>query len=78
MRNSPKMSSRRLLPLDVGIVAAVLLAGAATIYWVDTRSPATQAASIGGPFTFTNGQGKSVTNADLSFTPGYGAEGSSA
>ena len=65
MPNNSKASSRRLLPLVVGIVAAVLLAGAAAIYWINARSPATQVASIGGPFTLTNAQGKSVTNADF-------------
>ena len=67
MPNSPKPSSRRLLPLVVGVVAALLLVGAAAIYWVGNpaRSTATQAASIGGPFTLTNAQGKSVTNADF-------------
>lgn len=67
MANSPKPSSRRILPLVVGVVAALLLVGAAAIYWVGNpgQSTATQAASIGGPFTLTNTQGKSVTNADF-------------
>ena len=67
MPNSPKPLPRRLLPLVVGVVAALLLVGAAAIYWVGNpaRSAATQAASIGGPFTLTNAQGKSVTNADF-------------
>ena len=67
MPSSPKSSPRRLLPLAVGVVAVLLLVGAAAIYSVGnpTQSPVTQAVSIGGPFTLTNAQGKSVTNADF-------------
>lgn len=65
MPSSPKTSPIRLLPLVVGIVAAVLLAGAAAIYWFDSRSPGQPVASIGGPFTLTDAQGRSVSSADF-------------
>ncbi len=57
----------KLLPLIVSAVAAVLLAGALALLLTGRPAPApdSQATAVGGAFTLTNGNGKTVTAADL-------------
>ena len=57
----------KLLPLIVSGIAAVLLACAVALLLVGrpAPAPAPQAAAVGGPFTLTDGDGKTVTAASL-------------
>lgn len=66
---SKKPPARPVLPLLVAGVAALLLAGGAALFVIaqpsPAQAPAAQAALIGGPFTLTSGNGKTVTSNDL-------------
>ena len=59
--------SSKLLPLIVSAIAAVLLLGAVALLSIGRPAPAqnAQADAIGGAFTLTNGDGKTVTATDL-------------
>lgn len=57
----------RLLPLIISGLAAVLLIGAVFLLFTGSPAPApdTQANAVGGSFTLTNGDNKTVTANDL-------------
>lgn len=57
----------KLLPLIVSGLAAVLLTGAVFLLFTGSPAPAPdpQANAVGGSFTLTNGDGKTVTASDL-------------
>ena len=69
MPTDPTRPRRSLLPLAVACLAALLLAGAATLWVATNRAPPPAAAAagggVGGPFTLTNGDGKPVTDRDF-------------
>ena len=67
MSTNKKQASRPALPLVFAGVAALLIAGAAALFVTGGRpqQPAAQTASIGGPFTLTSGDDKTVTAADF-------------
>lgn len=70
MPTDPKRPRRSFLPLAIACLAALLLAGAATL-WVATDRPAAPppasaaGSGVGGPFTLTNTEGKPVTDKDF-------------
>ncbi|RYY11977.1 MAG: SCO family protein [Alphaproteobacteria bacterium] len=67
MPTEPKRPARPLLPLLVAAAAAVLLACAGALFISNRSAPAqvAQTASIGGPFTLVNGDGKTVRDTDF-------------
>jgi protein SCO1/2 len=64
MPNETKPATRSVLPIVTTAVALLLLAGAAAIFFFGGPAPA-RIAAIGGPFTLTNGAGKTVTDRDF-------------
>lgn len=61
---NPKTPPHRILYATMGLLLAVLLAGAAGVLWFggnDGNNPM----SIGGPFTLEDGSGKPVTDKDF-------------
>lgn len=64
------MNRRLLLPLLVFLLGAAALAAAAFITFAPTRPNGQSAASgVGGPFTLTTAEGKSLTDKDLRGAP---------
>ena len=64
------MNRRLLLPLLVFLLGAAALAAAAFITFAPTRPNGQSAASgVGGPFTLTTADGKSLTDKDLRGAP---------
>lgn len=59
----PKTPPQRFLYATMGIMLAVLLAGAGGFLWLSGSGG--NALSIGGPFTLENGSGKTVTDRDF-------------
>lgn len=65
MPSKAKRKTQSILPLIIAGIAALLLAGAVAIFAFGGPAPAPQTAAIGGPFTLTNGEGKTVTDRDF-------------
>ena len=62
MSTEPKRPVRRIFPA-IGIGAALLVAAlAGAVAWFGAPAPVQRAAAIGGPFTLTDGAGKTVTD----------------
>lgn len=63
------MNRRLVLPLVVFLVGALALAAAAFITFAPTRPGQSAASSVGGPFTLTTQDGKTLTDKDLRGAP---------
>lgn len=65
------MNRRLILPLVVFLAGALVLAAAAIITFAPSRQDAsgTGTASVGGPFTLTTQEGRSLTDKDLQGAP---------
>jgi protein SCO1/2 len=63
------VNRRLILPLVVFLAGAVALAAAAFITFNPTRQGSSGTASVGGPFSLTTGDGKTLTDKDLRGAP---------
>ncbi len=62
MSPAPRPSGGRTVPALLAGIAALLVIVAVAIWVYGTPAPVQQVAAIGGPFTLTDGAGKSVTD----------------
>ncbi|HEY5797874.1 MAG TPA: SCO family protein [Bosea sp. (in: a-proteobacteria)] len=63
------MNRRLVLPLVVFLVGALALAAAAILTFSPSRQGQSGTASVGGPFTLTTQEGKTLTDKDLRGAP---------
>ena len=64
MADTPTKSGRRVAPVLLGGLAALLVLVAAAIWMFGAPETVQEAAAIGGPFALTDGGGKAVTDRD--------------